>query len=403
MGLFRMPSLGADMEAGTLAEWLVNPGDTVDRGDIVAVVETQKGAIEIEVFEAGPVTELLIEEGDEVPVGTPIARIGEAAEEAGADTGETPPSSEKAAPPSPPPPTPRDNAATQSAPTGDVDGRPKASPAARRLAEERGIDLTTITGTGPGRGIVLADVEGATTAEPRPKQAKTAQRPAGGLDLAEMRRAIAAAMARSKREIPHYYVAHQIDAERLFAWLDAHNADCPPEERLIYAAPLVKAVALATADFPEMSGFFGADGFEPRAPTNVGVATAIRGGGLIAPAIHHVAALPLPDVMARMRDLIARIRRGGLRSSEMAEATITLTSLGERGADQLWGVIVPPQVAIVGMGSPRTRAWAMDDGTLAARRIIAASLAADHRVSDGHRGALFLAKIDSLLQEPQEL
>jgi pyruvate dehydrogenase E2 component (dihydrolipoamide acetyltransferase) len=385
MSDFLMPSLGADMEAGTLVEWLKRPGDRVTRGDVVAVVETQKGAIEIEIFEDGTIDELLVAPGTTVPVGTKLARLSGGA-------------AAPAKPAPPPPVAPAPAAAPVAMPARRVSAQREAlaSPAARRIAAERGIDLAEIKGSGPGGAIVSADLEGP-AAVPAP-----ATPPRRGLDLDAMRQAIAAAMARSKREIPHFYLGTAIDMHRAQRWLADTNATRPPTERLLLGALLLKAVALALRKSPELNGFHVDGAFQPSAAIHVGMAVAIRGGGLVAPAIHDTAERSLDDLMRALRDLVARVRAGTLRSSELADPTVTLTSLGERGVESIQAVIYPPQVAIVGFGKLVERPWAVD-GAIAVRPVIQASLAADHRVSDGHRGALFLAEIDRLLQEPESL
>lgn len=397
MEAFHMPSLGADMEAGTLVEWLKQPGDAVKRGDVIAVVDTQKGAIEIEVFNDGIVDSQLVDVGTTVPVGTPLAMIRGEGEVAGG--GEPPPTpvppvreAEAAAPPAPP-------SAAEPAHVPEAVAAPgvrrSISPAARRLAESRGIDIASLSGTGPGGVIELADVAAALGGAPEAQ--KRAAEPMSG-----MRGAIAAAMARSKREIPHYYLSNTIDLTRADAHVAGHNADRPPDERILVAALFVKAVALACGKYPEFSGHFEDGRFHPAEIVHVGVAINIRGGGLVAPAIHDTASLTIEALMAAMRDLVARVRAGRFRATELSDPTITVSSLGERGVDALFGVIYPPQVAIVGFGMPAERPW-IENGTVAPRRIVTATLAADHRVSDGHRGALFLNEIDRLLQEPEKL
>jgi pyruvate dehydrogenase E2 component (dihydrolipoamide acetyltransferase) len=386
MAEFRMPSLGADMEAGTLVEWLKRPGDRVKRGDVVAVVETQKGAIEVDIFEDGVIERWLVNPGTTVPVGTPLALIGGG------------PSTAKTA--EPPPPTAPEPLAPSVMPARVVPkpggSRARASPAARRLAAERGIALDALTGSGPDSAILRADVErAAAAAPPRPAAPKR-------IDLTEMRRAIAAAMARSNREIPHYYLSTTVDLTRALAWLEAANATRPPAGRLLLAALLLKAVARALGQAPEFNGYFTAEGFQPGAGIHIGTAIAIRGGGLVAPAIHDADKLSLDETMARLRDLVARARSGALRSSELSDPTITVTILGERGVETVFGVIYPPQVALVGFGMPVERPWAVG-GEITARRVLMATLAADHRASDGHRGALFLADIDRRLQSPETL
>ncbi len=384
---FRMPSLGADMEDATLIEWLAKPGDRMKRGDVIAVVETQKGAIEVEVFEDGVLEEHVVAPGAVLPVGAVMARFhgaGEAAVATPVAPAPAPALTAVTAAPKPPPspvlPPPA--------------AGPRASPAARRLAEELSVDLASIAGSGPSGAITREDV------------AAKAQAPAGkkaaGLDFTAMRRAIAAAMSRSKREIPHYYLSLTIDVGAAQDWLAAANAQRPPAERLLMGALFIKAVAKAAREFPEFNGFHIDDEFRASQAIHVGVAIAIRGGGLAAPAIHDTADLALADLMAKMRDLVTRVRAGRFRSSEIADPTITVTSLGDRGVDAVWGVIYPPQVAIVGFGRIAMRPWVVD-GQVAARLTVCMTLAADHRVSDGHKGALFLERTGQLLASPGEL
>jgi pyruvate dehydrogenase E2 component (dihydrolipoamide acetyltransferase) len=218
---------------------------------------------------------------------------------------------------------------------------------------------------------------------------------------AGMRRAIAELMARSKREIPHYYLATTIDLRAAMTWLTAQNLDRPVQDRLLPAALLLKATALAAREVPALNGFWD-DGFQSAASVHLGVAISLRTGGLVAPAIHDADQRSLEDVMAGLRDLVERARAGRLRSSEMADPTITVTNLGDRGADEVFGVIYPPQVAIVGFGKVVDRPWAAD-GMLGVRPTVRATLAADHRATDGHVGSRLLAVIDHLLQTPEAL
>ncbi|MGO9006690.1 MAG: dihydrolipoamide acetyltransferase family protein [Beijerinckiaceae bacterium] len=402
-----MPSLGADMEAGTLVEWLVKPGDQVKRGDIVAVVETQKGAIEIEVFESGQIEQILVDLDTKVPVGTPLAQIRterEALSGTAAAAPPCPPPAPAAAisaaapsvPPAPGQPIPPEPLPIVPAP--GVAGHERASPAARRLAETHGVDLSMITGSGPDGAITRADVEGSLSGSKAPIEKKRAP----GLDLDAMRTAIAAAMARSKREIPHYYLEHQVDVTTCEEWLTRANATRPADNRLLFGALAIKSVALAVRRFPAFNGFYRDDKFAPAAAVHIGVAIAIRGGGLAAPALHDADQAPLDELMARMRDLVQRMRTGRIRSSEISDPTITVSSLGERGVEALYGVIYPPQVAIVGFGKIVQRPWVID-GAIGPRSVVTVTLSADHRVSDGHAGGLFLAEIGRLLQEPGKL
>lgn len=218
-----------------------------------------------------------------------------------------------------------------------------------------------------------------------------------------MRKVIAAAMARSKREIPHYYLAEDICFANAAAWLAQRNADLPPAQRLLPAALLIKSVALALHRYPEFNGSWREGEFAPAAGVHPGIAISLREGGLLAPALHDAAALEISALTRALLDLVKRTRAGSLRSSELNEATITITNLGEQGVASVFGVIYPPQVALVGFGRVGLRPWAGERGGLFALPVVTASLAADHRVSDGHRGALLLAEIRELLQDPQAL
>jgi pyruvate dehydrogenase E2 component (dihydrolipoamide acetyltransferase) len=217
-----------------------------------------------------------------------------------------------------------------------------------------------------------------------------------------MRRAIAAAMSRSKRETPHFYLAQTIDMSNAIAWLAQENQRRPVTERLLHGVLLVKAVALALREVPELNAVWQGDEVARREDINVGVAIALRGGGLVAPAIHATDQLSLDELMHAFRDLVSRARSWSLRSSEMSDPTITVTSLGERGVESVFGVIFPPQVAIVGFGNMVERPW-ISEGQVLPCPVVNASLSADHRVTDGHRASAFLAAVDRLLQEPDEL
>jgi pyruvate dehydrogenase E2 component (dihydrolipoamide acetyltransferase) len=396
MAEFLMPILTADMSAGTLVEWRKKPGDALERGDIIALVETDKGLIDIEVFTPGVLEKIVVQPGATVPTGAVLAIIREES-----PTGMPAPA--VAPPPSPPPhpgplPLTGERGAAPVAP--GPPGRLKISPLARKLAAELGVDPATLRGTGVGGAIRREDIEQAAAA----RAVAPAEKPREALDRqARLRQAIGAAMARSKREIPHYYLATTIDMHRAMTWLAEENLKRPVTDRLVYGVLLIRAVALALKEVPELNSVW--RGSEPvrSEAVHVGVAISLRGGGLVAPALHDTAGQSLGDLMRSFRDLVQRARSGGLRSSELSDPTITVTSLGEQGVESVFGVIFPPQVAIVGFGKIVERPWVMPGGQLVARPVVTATLSADHRVSDGHRGGLFLAAVDRLLQEPQGL
>lgn len=360
----RMPSLGADMEAATLVQWKVRPGDAVRKGAVIAVVETEKGLIDVEAFDEGVIERLLVEPGTRVAVGALLLRLA----------GEAP-----------------------LAPAGRTR---RVSPAARARAARLGVDLARVRGTGPQGVVTLADVDVGTTGAPAPAGAAAA---AGGGDARRaMRRAIAASMSRAKREIPHYYLQLALDFTAARQWLETYNAARPVPERLLPAALLIKATARAAAEMPGFNGWYTADGFAPAPAVHAGVAIALRGGGLVAPAILDADTRPLAVVMQELTALVGRVRAGHLRSGEFAAASITINSLGEEGVDTLLPIIHPPQVAIIAFGSVLERAWAVA-GRVEARPVMNVALAADHRVSDGRDGARFLARIRDLLADPEGL
>ena len=269
---------------------------------------------------------------------------------------------------------------------------PSLRPLGEALGTEAlGIDLARVSGTGPDGAVTIEDVEKVAAAKPAPVDRALA-----------MRSAIGAAMARSKREIPHYYLATDIAFARATQWLAARNEHRPVTERVLMAAVQLKAVAFALRKFPELNGYYRDGAFVPGTGIHLGVAFSLHRGGLIAPAIRDVDRLALHELMKRLTDLVARARALTLKSSEMTDATLTVTNLGDQGVDLVHGVIYPPQVALVGFGRVRERAW-VEQGQIAAKPVLTTSLSADHRASDGHRGALFLIQLDQLFQEPEEL
>jgi pyruvate dehydrogenase E2 component (dihydrolipoamide acetyltransferase) len=209
-------------------------------------------------------------------------------------------------------------------------------------------------------------------------------------------------MARSKREIPHYYLSATIDMARANSWLSEENLRRSVEDRLLYGVLLIKAVARGLREVPELNGFWIDGKPAPSANVHVGVAISLRGGGLVAPALHDCDRRSLDDLMRNLLDLVKRARAGRLRSSELSDPTITVTNLGDQGVESVYGIIYPPQVALVGFGKLVERPWSTE-GKIISRPQITATLSADHRVSDGHRGGLFLAAVDRLLQAPERL
>jgi pyruvate dehydrogenase E2 component (dihydrolipoamide acetyltransferase) len=272
--------------------------------------------------------------------------------------------------------------------------RVRISPYARRIATERGVDTKHLRGTGPGGAIVASDVQ---SAEPTAKEPSKPASPAE-----RMQRAIAAAMSRANDEIPHYYVEHSIDMGRALEWLRETNASLGVRERLVSGVLVLRAVARALRKHPRLNATWRGEEAMPSDAIHVGLAVSLRGGGLVAPALRDTDQGSLAELMVRMTDLVSRARAGTLRSSEMTSATITLTSLGERGVESVTPIIFPPQVAIVGCGATVERPWVVD-GSIVPRPVMRVTLGADHRVSNGHQGARFLSALDRQLQEPEQL
>jgi pyruvate dehydrogenase E2 component (dihydrolipoamide acetyltransferase) len=456
--VFRMPSLGADMTDGVVTEWLVAPGDEVTRGQIVAVVETDKSDIEVEVFEDARIVELLVPEGERVEVGHPIAvllphgarvvspvssstlssstvptavptapaasavtsplvrhlaeelhvdvaavhgtgrggRIVRADVEAAAaaataagDAAATGAAAAVAARDAAPPAVPAMAGAS----------RPQITPRARRLAVERGLDPAVLHdrwvadghGDEPLTGDVVADLAAALAAATGPTLA-----PAPAVD--PMRAAIAALMARSWREIPHFHVTRRIDLGDALTGLSAANEARPVTERVLPAAMVLHAVAAAAAAVPAVNGWWVDGRFEPSPRVDLGVVVSLRRGGIVAPTISGADTMTVEELMARLDELVGRARRGRLRSSDTVPASLTVTNLGDRGADSVAGVIHPPQVALVGLGTVHDEPW-VHEGEVVVRPVLHATLTGDHRALDGLVGATFLHRLATLLQE----
>jgi pyruvate dehydrogenase E2 component (dihydrolipoamide acetyltransferase) len=384
---FRMPSLGADMEAGKLVEWLVKPGDVVKRGDVIALVDTQKGLFDIEVFDEGIIEQLTIKEQEKVPVGTVMALIKS-------------PREATATEPSIPAPVITEKEAApilQTAETtlAEVHQEIKASPLAKRMARENGIDLSTIKGTGESGAITKEDVERAIMEEAPAAKEKT------GASTESIRMAVAAAMSRSNREIPHYYLAIKIDMSKALAWLAEINKQQTAKERLLPVVLFIKAVAKALAETPQLNAYW-ENGLQLKDAINIGFVISLRTGGLVIPAIQDADKKSLQEIMQWLNDVIPRTRALKLRSSDVLNATITISSLAEEGAEAVYGVIYPPQVALVGFGSIIQQPWA-ENGMLGVRPVVSATLAADHRATDGQAGSRFLVTIKNLLQKPEVL
>jgi pyruvate dehydrogenase E2 component (dihydrolipoamide acetyltransferase) len=382
---FTMPSLGADMEDGTLVEWRVKSGDFVKRGDIIADVDTQKGLIEIEVFDEGTIAELIVKEGEKVPVGTVMAMIipvGEKVSDIKKSRIAKEPIKEMV----------KEGSIK-------VDDRLKISPLAKKLAKDKGIDLSTIKGSGPEGSIVKKDIDLAVA-----KKVESHVEVTGGkkeIAAKGLRTAIASAMSKSNKEIPHFYLETRIDMTKALNWLRESNKERELKDRLLAVVLLIKATAKAIKEVPSVNAFW-ENGLKLKNAINIGFAVSLRKGGVVIPAIPEADKKSLKQLMALLNDLIPRARALQLRSSELSESTITISNIGEGSTDKVFGVIYPPQVAIIGFGNIVEEAWA-EEGKLSCRPVVHVTLAADHRAIDGYLGSRFLMALKKNLQKPEAL
>jgi len=397
-----MPSLGADMEDALLLEWRVAPGDAVARGAVACVVETDKGAIDVENWEAGTVARLLARPGERIAVGTPIAVLAQGEEDWRSVASEREASTAlQAAARSAPPAT---TAPTRPAPGPPPGSAPAAghvarsSPAARRRAAELGVDLQALAARSEGSVVSLADVEAAAAA------AGAAAGGAAGVAAfpdASMRAAIAAAMSRSNREIPQYHVGAEIDVVPAWNRLEVFNRARPIAQRVLFAALALHAIARAVREVPELNGRYVEDALVRATAVHVGIVTSLRGGGVVVPTVHDADRLSLAQWMEALREVVTRARQGRLRSSDLADSTITVTNLSDSGADEVHGLVYPPQVALVGLGRVALRPVVDEEGAVVARRTMRVTLTGDHRASDGLAGARFLTALRERIQRAE--
>jgi len=359
----------------------------VKRGDIIAVVDTQKGLIDIEVFDEGTVRELLVHPDQKVPVGTVMALLSsekemEQAAETSVIVG----------------PTQQEESiyrkeAKEKLSIAAMHHGVKASPLARRIAEGKGIDLSAVAGTGEGGVITREDVENVITGKMAP--ADTGKKTAAE----SIRMAVASAMSRANREIPQYYLETKADMRNALDWLKDANRQRAVEHRLLPVVLFIKAVAMALKDVPDLNGYW-ENGFQKKDDINIGFVVSLRTGGIVIPAFRGADKKSLDELMGLMNDMISRARGMKLRSSELSESTITVTSLGDNQVETVYGIIYPPQVALVGFGSITSQPWA-ENGMLGVRPVLSITLAGDHRATDGSTGSRFLVAVKHYLEEPE--
>lgn len=407
---FLMPSLGADMEDGTLVEWRKQPGDILQRGDIIADVDTQKGLIEIEVFDEGILEKHVVKEGEKVPVGTVLALIKPLSDPSKAPLPEAFKSNEPVFTTSE---KLQENELELREEEFTKEERIKISPLARKMAEENHLDISIIKGTGPEGSIVKVDIETAILKQGKEKLIKVEKTETAKMEEEEelkkisspssegIRLAVAAAMSKSNREIPHYYLEKRINLSRAMQWLKETNKDRSVAQRLLPVALFIKAIAKALDDVPDLNATW-ENGLQRKNEINVGLVVSLRTGGIMVPSIPSADSKSIDEIMEAVNDIIPRARAFKLRSSEISQSTFTITSLGDGGAEKVFGLVYPPQVGIVGFGEISDQPFA-ENGMLGIHPVVDVTLAADHRATDGLVGSKFLAALNRYLQNPESL
>jgi len=360
-----MPSLGADMDEGKIVEWKIKTGDVIKKNQIIGSVETTKSVIDIESFREGIVKEILLKVGDVVQVGKPIAVLDIIGDEV------------------------LDQVDTLKS---RLVIRTKISPIAKKIAEENHIDLASVKATGVDGEITLKDIEESISI-------KSVERPIGR----NLRQAIGQFMSRSKKEIPHYYLKKRLHLDQLVEWIDEKNKNLIPDERLLLPVVLMKAVIISLKKFPELNGFYKDNKFALSKNVNLGIAISVKPDGVMAPAILDADKLNMSELNIAVKNLAIRTREGGLVGRELSEGSITITNLGDMGCDEVFGIIFPPQVSIIGFGSMRKEPVVDRQGIVRAGFVVDMTLSADHRVSDGLLAARFLNEMQKKLNDPSTL
>jgi pyruvate dehydrogenase E2 component (dihydrolipoamide acetyltransferase) len=407
-----MPRLSDTMEEGTLSQWLKKIGDTVAKGDVLAEIETDKATMELEAFDEGVLAQILVEEGQAVPIGTPLAILS-----SGDDTVEAP------ARPRPSEPTPTPPAtqlpASPAPAVRAADDHVKASPVARAMAREFGVDLQTITGGGPGGRVVRADVEAARSVGSTPDASATLTAPSRKDSPADARRAAVAAtgdddeeipltnlrkvtarrLVTSMQEAPHFYLTTVIDAEELVVFREDLNARIAKTGIKVSVNDLiVKACATALRAHPGVNASWAGDKILRHRRVHVGLAVALD-TGLIVPVVRDADTKSLTHIAVEARGLAEKARAGKLTPDEFTGGTFTVSNLGMYGIDHFTAVINPPEAAILAVGATKPEPVA-SGGAVVVRHTLRLTLSIDHRVLDGAAGARFLASVKELLEEP---
>jgi pyruvate dehydrogenase E2 component (dihydrolipoamide acetyltransferase) len=390
-----MPALGFDMTEGLLARWLKNEGDPVEKGQAIAEIETDKATVEIEAAASGVLARIIVHAGETVRVGTSIAVIAGPGEEIAAVATPAP------APPAPPPPAPAPEVGGEgAAPPGT---RVRSSPVARKKAEETGLDLSRIKGTGPGGRILERDVQAAAADGPAPAPPEVPAGPAPGatVPLNKMRRTIARRMTGSKATAPHFYITVEITMDDAMKMREQLNAVAPEPDRISVNDLVVAAAARTLARFPTLNASYREGSLEMHSQVNIGIAVALE-DGLIPPVLRDADKKPLKRIAAESRALAERARANKLRSDDLGGGTFTVSNLGMFDVDEFIAIINPPEAAILAVGALRSRPVA-SAGEVRIASVMKTTLSVDHRVADGEQAGRFLQEFKKLLENPVAL
>ena len=399
-----MPQMGYDMQQGTVVRWIKKEGDQVTRGEPIAEIETDKAVVDMEATAAGVLRKIVAAEGTVARVGEVIGVIA-AKDEDISDlqlAAQAPEAQEPAHPAAPAAPA---RAAAPAAATPPRQAEEvKASPVARRLAQEQGIDLAQVTGTGPGGRIVREDVEAFAAQRTAAPSAAPAAAPAeaGRVELTRMRQAIARSTVRSKQQTPHFYVSAEVDMTVAMELRRQLNTTLGKEGHVSVNDLIIKAAALALQKFPALNAFFKDDHLETHPYVNIGVAIALE-EGLIVPSIAHCESKSLVEIARATKDLTERAQQGRLHEVEYAGGTFSVSNLGMYDVDSFSAIIVPPQSAVLAVGSVKKRPVVGEGDQITVRQMMIATVSVDHRVSDGAEGARFLMALKRLLESPVTL
>lgn len=401
-----MPKMGDGMEEGTLLEWLKKDGEKVRSGEVIGNIQTDKATLELESPGSGILTGFLIQPGETVPVGVPIAAILKAGETLAADWATASPSSESGQPEEAPAETPQAAPAAQpdsNAPKASGSDRVKASPLARKIAAELGVDLTTVTGTGPGGRIVEKDVRSGKPSTTQPSSPVSAPAAAQGdtkVPLNRLRQIIAQRTTQSKQQVPHFYVTVEVDIEAINALREQFEAE--ESGKVSINDFVIKACARALADMPEANASFGDKEVIRYGQINIGVAAAVE-EGLLVPTIKNVERLSLREIGEQSRSLVKKARDGKLLPDEMQGSTFSVSNMGMLNVDNFFAIINQPNAAIVAIASAKKVVVANEDEELEVRTRMNITGSFDHRVLDGALGAKFMNIVRDYLQNPTRL